>query len=221
MPGDHVQGEWSSSVAQSSPRNFCTRVTGCRYPRNAPPGRGSHAGWPGRCCRWGRGRGCAARRHGSRRCAPGTLVQELDAKLHATRDHRDLQGLHVQQAQLGGQAQAALFGDDQPFTIGVEEHALHRSVGAVDVHADAGRLFGVGGGGDGQQAVDEIGALGGDVVGIPAQAVGVDRPSWRPGICRSRRWKRGCAADGRMRYSQVRRASARGTVKAVPENCSA
>lgn len=31
----------------------------------------------------------------------------------------------------------------------------------------------------------------------------------------------GCAADGRMRYSQERRLVARGSVKAVPLSCSA
>ncbi|MCY1441408.1 hypothetical protein D9M71_577230 [compost metagenome] len=43
------------------------------------------------------------------------------------------------------------------------------------MHADARGLFGIGGGGDGHQAVDEVGALGGDGVRVPAQAVGRDR----------------------------------------------
>ncbi|MCY1390905.1 hypothetical protein D9M71_57290 [compost metagenome] len=107
--------------------------------------------------------------------ATGAGVQQLDTELHAARDHGDFQGLHIQQAQFGGDAQAALLGNDQQFAVGIEEHPLHRGVGAVQVHADARGLFGIAGGGDGQQAVDEVGAFGGDVLRVPAQAVGRHR----------------------------------------------
>ena len=107
--------------------------------------------------------------------APGAGVQQLDAELHATGDDGDLQRLHFQHAQFGDQAQAALLGDDQPFAVSVEEHPLHGGVGAIEVHADTAGLLGIGGGDQGQQAVEEVGAGLGNGVGVPAQAVGVDR----------------------------------------------
>ncbi|MCY1453488.1 hypothetical protein D9M71_704800 [compost metagenome] len=73
--------------------------------------------------------------------AAGLAVEQLDAELHATRDHRDFQRLDFHHTQLGGDAQAALFRHQQQFTVGVEEHPLHGAVGAVDVDAHAGRFF--------------------------------------------------------------------------------
>ncbi|MOA31635.1 hypothetical protein D3C78_1528030 [compost metagenome] len=56
--------------------------------------------------------------------------------------------------------------------------------------------------------------------GLQRRRLGVIGPSSPPLIWRGRRSYRGCAADGRMRYIQVRRDSPRGTVKAVPESSS-
>ncbi|MNR58005.1 hypothetical protein D3C85_1789010 [compost metagenome] len=57
--------------------------------------------------------------------AAGGGIQQFDAELHATRNHRDLQRLPIQQAQFGSDAQAALLGNDQQFAVGIEEHPLH------------------------------------------------------------------------------------------------
>ncbi|MNY66016.1 hypothetical protein D3C86_2033790 [compost metagenome] len=57
--------------------------------------------------------------------------------------------------------------------------------------------------------------------GFQRRRLGVTAPSGPASGWRARRSKRGCNADGRMRYSQVRRNSLRLMVKAVPESSSA
>ncbi|MNS21475.1 hypothetical protein D3C72_532390 [compost metagenome] len=108
--------------------------------------------------------------------AAGLAVEQFDAELHATRDYRDFQRLDFHHPQLGGKAQAALLRHQQQFTVGVEEHPLHGTVGAVDVDAHAGRFFRSGVGHHGQPALDEIGRFDGDRLGVPAQAVRGDGP---------------------------------------------
>ncbi|SST12218.1 Uncharacterised protein [Acinetobacter baumannii] len=61
----------------------------------------------------------------------------------------------------------------------------------------------------------------GSASGSQRRRLGVGASSSAPAICRSRRRNGGCLADGVMRYSQVRRASLRAMVKAVPESSSA
>ncbi|MNT84586.1 hypothetical protein D3C72_2246160 [compost metagenome] len=71
-----------------------------------------------------------------------------------------------------------------------------------------------------QPSMKSVGSLG-MACGLQRKRLGVTAPRGPPASCRSRRSKRGCRADGRMRYSQVRRISLRVMVKAVPENSSA
>src|SRR3990167_3227760 len=52
-------------------------------------------------------------------------IQQLDTELETTGQHDNFQRLDIQHAQVGGDAQAALLGDDQQFAVGIEEHALH------------------------------------------------------------------------------------------------
>ncbi|MNJ52164.1 hypothetical protein D3C77_474860 [compost metagenome] len=71
-----------------------------------------------------------------------------------------------------------------------------------------------------QPSMKSVGSLGSSC-GFQRKRFGVTCPSGPPASWRSRRSKRGCRADGRIRYIQVRRISLRVMVKAVPENNSA
>ena len=64
-------------------------------------------------------------------------IGQLHRETHAARNHRDLLRLDIDHAELGGDAQAALLGHQQQLAVGIEEHALHRTVGAVGMDADA------------------------------------------------------------------------------------
>ena len=57
--------------------------------------------------------------------------------------------------------------------------------------------------------------------GFQRRRLGVTSPNGPPASCRASLAKAGCLAEGWMRYIQVRRASLRVMVKAVPENSSA
>ena len=82
-----------------------------------------------------------------------------------------LQRRHFQHAQFGGDPQPPQLRDDQPFAIGIEEHPLHGTVGPVMINADASRFVRVGIGRHANQPIDEIGGLGRDLQGVPAQAI--------------------------------------------------
>ncbi|CUI67301.1 Uncharacterised protein [Achromobacter xylosoxidans] len=108
--------------------------------------------------------------------AARAVVQQLHAEAHAARDHGDLQRLQVDQAQFGGQAQAALLRHQQQLAVGVVEiAALHRAVGGIQVDADAALFIGAAVAAPGLHAFDEVGGRGGNGQGAPAQLVGRDR----------------------------------------------
>ena len=66
-------------------------------------------------------------------------VRQLDAKLDAARDHRDLAGLDVDDAELGAEPQPALLRHEQQLAVGVVEVlVLHRAGDEIDVRRHAG-----------------------------------------------------------------------------------
>ncbi len=66
-------------------------------------------------------------------------VDELDAKSHAARQHRDFLRLDLKSAELRGQAQSPQLGHEQKLAIRVVEKAIaHGSVGAIPVDGTAG-----------------------------------------------------------------------------------
>ncbi|MCW0448988.1 hypothetical protein NB706_001822 [Xanthomonas sacchari] len=84
-------------------------------------------------------------------------VGQFHAEAHAARDHRDFLRRHFQRAQFGAQAQLPELRDQQQFRIGVvEEPALHRRVGRIQVHRHAMLPLGRAVAGHGVQAVDEV-----------------------------------------------------------------
>ena len=151
--------------------------------------------------------------------------RQLDAELDAARDDEQFAGLDFENAELGGEAERALLGHDQHFSVGgVEEAVGHGGGGGIDVDADAFLHVGVAVAADSDDAFDEIGGFGGEGQGVPAHLVG-----------RRRLFVEWTAADeglrgegligfvddeGRMRYIQVRRFWPRGAVKAEPLTCS-
>ena len=101
-------------------------------------------------------------------------VRQLDPEPDAPRDHRELAGGHVQQAELGAQQQAPGFRHDQQFAVRVDEVAVHhRRAGRVPVNPDPGVAERVAVAADRVQAVDEVGARGRDVRRVPAHPVGI------------------------------------------------
>ncbi|MNH14986.1 hypothetical protein D3C79_745910 [compost metagenome] len=71
-----------------------------------------------------------------------------------------------------------------------------------------------------QPSMKSVGSVGSGC-GLQRRRLGVTAPSGPASGWRARRSKRGCSAEGRMRYSQVRRNSLRVMVNAVPESSSA
>jgi hypothetical protein len=101
--------------------------------------------------------------------AAGGAVQQFHAEAHAARDDGDFQGLQVDQAELRGQPQAALLGNQQQFAIGVVEvAALHRPVGRVQMDAHAALLVGAAVAAPGLHPFQEIGGGRGDRQRAPA-----------------------------------------------------
>ena len=78
-----------------------------------------------------------------------------------------------QAAKFGREQQAAELRDDQQFAVRVPEDALHRTVGAIDVDADAVAIGTLGVGADRGEAGEEVGGLVGDGQRVPAQTVRV------------------------------------------------
>ncbi|MCY1421373.1 hypothetical protein D9M71_370250 [compost metagenome] len=102
-------------------------------------------------------------------------VEQFDAELEATRQHGDLQRRDLHHTEFSGDAQAPEFGHQQQLAIGIEEHPLHRAIGPVAVDAHACRFVLAGVGRHGDPTIDEIGGLGGNGQGAPAQAIGRHR----------------------------------------------
>jgi formate dehydrogenase assembly factor FdhD len=103
-------------------------------------------------------------------------IEQLNAKLEATGDHRDFQWFQIQAPQLGTNAQAAQFGHQQQLAISIEKHPLHRGIGAVMVDADARRFFRPAIGRHTHKAIDKICGLIWNRQRVPAQAIGCHRP---------------------------------------------
>ncbi|MNZ49233.1 hypothetical protein D3C78_669940 [compost metagenome] len=125
-------------------------------------------------------------------------IQQFDAEAHAARQYGDFQRFDLQHAELGDQAQAPGFRDDQHLAVGVEERPLHRGIGAVAVDADAAGRIRRRGGGDAEQAVDEVGILRRQLERAPAQAVRGDRAEFAAADLARQAlvaWMRGGRAD--------------------------
>ncbi len=130
-------------------------------------------------------------------------IEQLDAETDAARNHRDLLRLDIEYAELGRDAQPALLRHDQQLAVGVvEEAALHRAVGGVDMDAAAGLRRRAAVAGHREQAIDEIRRRA-SAAGSGSQRnwfgdVGVSsKRLWKCGM--RARLERPCNAAGRMR----------------------
>ncbi len=195
-----------------------------RGPRTRRPASGSRADWQGRSSRSARARAGATARRGSRTHSRAPRRPAASTRNRTPRGITAISpGADRQPAQLGGQRQPALLRHDQQLAIGIPEHPLHRPGGAVDVHRHAGAGLRVAVGQHRHQPGDEIRRRSRQRQRIPTQpvrGVGLRQRACTASRCRSRRYGR-WPAEGRMRYSQDRRDSRRGTVNGVPDNCSA
>jgi hypothetical protein len=111
-------------------------------------------------------------------------VRQIDGEAHAARDHGDLLGFELDQAEFGGDREPALLGHDQQLAVGgIEIAAAHRLVGCVQVDRAAGHRGGRAVAGHGDHAVDEIGGdgVGRDRQRAPAHLVGRGRAAFEVG----------------------------------------
>ena len=103
----------------------------------------------------------------------GLFVDEFDAELDASRDEGNFAGCEVDEAEFGVEQNAAELRDEEEFAVGGVKKAVgHALVGGVDVDGDAGMHGRVAVAGEGGEAVDEIGWLGGERQRVPAKLVG-------------------------------------------------
>ena len=100
---------------------------------------------------------------------PDRTVRQLGAELDAARDHRDLAGLDVDDAELGAQPQAPLLGHEHHLAVGVVEVlVLHRAGGEINVRRHAGLAAGIAGCGNGPDTLDQRQAFGRERDRVPA-----------------------------------------------------
>ena len=143
--------------------------------------------------------------------AAGLLLLKHDAEFDAARDHADLAGRDVEDAEFGVEAQRAELGNDEQLAVGgVEEAVVHRGVAGVEVDRDAGLHRGIAVAAQRDDAVDEVGWLRGNGQRIPAQLIGRGRRLRGTGRCES-----GVAANLFVRAMRDRRPDAVGPGAAV------
>jgi hypothetical protein len=152
-------------------------------------------------------------------------VRQLDAKAQAARQDGDLQRFDVQDAEFRQQPQPPLLRHHQHFRIGVVEIApAHRPVGDVPVDRAAACAAAEPVPATVNRPSTKSSASAGRELagGSSAGGSGDRRPRRSPRASAAAMGaKAPCTAAGRIRYSQERRLSWRGTVKAVPDHCSA
>ena len=104
---------------------------------------------------------------------PARLVlRQLDAELDAARNHADLAGRHLEDAELGVQAESSQLRHDQHFSVGVrEEPFAHGCIGGIEVDGDACLHGGVAVAAERDHAIKEIRRLFRQRQRIPAQLI--------------------------------------------------
>ena len=151
-------GEWSISARQSRPRNFDDHFEGAFAIFIGGDGREEVAG-VGQAVGADRAEVGQAERLAVvlADVAAGLAVGQLDAELDAARNDGQFARRNFENAELRAQQQLALLRQDQHFAVGVvEEAVVHRSVGDIEMDADAVLHGRVAVAAEGDNALDKV-----------------------------------------------------------------